>query len=175
MSAFPPIDFNVPLDLEAIRSNDPDAFVSYFRDFHNALHEMQTKTSNSIFGVQKEFIPTANISAGTGSVSSYDKQVGIYSRIGHLVWFSIDLNWDAANTTGTGDLYIDGLPVDSKGNTNAQMCFSVYDADSADGAGVCLMNPNSRRLFNFIIGAGTVEQFDANHDLTITGVYLAES
>lgn len=175
MSAFPPIDFNVPFDPSAITSRDPEVFLSYFRAFHNALADMQRLTSNSIFGTQREFIPTANISAGTGSVSSYDKQVGLYSRIGNLVWFTIDLNWDSVNTTGTGDLYVDGLPVDSKSNTNAQTVFTVYDADSADGAGICLLAPNSRRLYNFTIGAGTTEQFDANHDLIITGVYLAES
>lgn len=171
----PPFDFNVPFDPEAMSSNDKQILKTYFRDFHNALADRYRDIVKGITGESKWFQPVATNSAASASVSTYQKQTGIFHRLGNLVWFTIDIQWNSGDVTGSGDLYIDGLEIDTKQGTDLTTVFPVFDADQSDGSGVCSIINNSRRLFQFEIGAGAnFAQVDADHDLTITGVYLVE-
>jgi hypothetical protein len=71
------------------------------------------------------FTPTVAGSTTVGT-ASYGRQTGRYTRIGNLVTFSIDLDWNSG--TGTGDLRINGLPFTSASghNTGIGSSFSNF-------------------------------------------------
>jgi len=53
------------------------------------------------------FTPTI-VGTGTAGVGTYSTQVGVYTKVGNRVFFSIHLNWSAH--TGSGDMNIGGMP-----------------------------------------------------------------
>lgn len=71
------------------------------------------------------FTPTmaGTTTAGAGT---YTTQTGWYSRIGDLVYFSINLTWTAH--TGTGNIKLTGLPVTSSANNgNVQASINAFN------------------------------------------------
>lgn len=61
------------------------------------------------------FTPTI-VGSTTAGTASYGRRTGRYTRIGNLVTFSIDLDWNSG--TGTGNLLITGLPFTSVSGHN---------------------------------------------------------
>jgi hypothetical protein len=53
------------------------------------------------------FTPTI-VGTSTAGVGTYSTQVGVYTKVGNRVFFSIHLNWSAH--TGSGDMNIGGMP-----------------------------------------------------------------
>lgn len=108
--------------------------------------------------------------AGTGT---YDTQVGIYGLLGKTCWFTIQLTWDAANHTGTGNVTITGLPATSATTSNANLVFTAYDAEAGSlESGVATMAPNSTTISSVMLGSAATAAAMANdHTLTITGFY----
>lgn len=68
---------------------------------------------------------------GTAGTGTYSKQSGSFTRIGNVVFFSIELAWSAH--TGTGNIFLDGLPYS---------CGSVPSACSAFSNGLALTAAN---------------------------------
>lgn len=62
------------------------------------------------------------ITAGTGT---YTTQVGRYTRIGRVVYVSLNLAWSAH--TGTGDMQVNGLPFTVNSSVTSQMSNGTYD------------------------------------------------
>jgi hypothetical protein len=70
------------------------------------------------------FTPTiaGQSTAGTGT---YTTQVGTYTKIGRVVYVSVNLAWSAH--TGTGDMQVNGLPFTVNSTTQSQMSNGTYD------------------------------------------------
>jgi hypothetical protein len=62
------------------------------------------------------------LTAGTGT---YTTQVGTYTKIGRVVYVSVNLAWSAH--TGTGDMQVNGLPFTVNSTTQSQMSNGTYD------------------------------------------------
>lgn len=62
------------------------------------------------------------ITAGTGT---YTNQVAYYTRIGRVVYVSLNLAWSAH--TGTGDMQVNGLPFTVNSTVVSQMSIGTYD------------------------------------------------
>jgi|LakMenE01Jun11ns_1017448.scaffolds.fasta_scaffold9857353_2 hypothetical protein len=70
------------------------------------------------------FTPTiaGQITAGTGT---YTTQVGTYTKIGQVVYVSLNLAWSAH--TGVGDMQVNGLPFTVNSSVHSQMSNGTYD------------------------------------------------
>ena len=111
--------------------------------------------------------------AGTGT---YEKQVGTYVCSGRMCWFTIQLHFDNANHTGTGNLTITGLPFTSDDTTDAQVIFPVWDTQStAEFVGIAVMEPDSTSIGALFEYDGTQVSIEADHELHITGVYRVDT
>lgn len=173
MSAFPPQDWPLPLDEQLITSRDPSQNLLYQQQLVRAIQDINRQISNAIYGEKAKFLPVAQggTSAGTGT---YEVQVGQYVRFGSMVWFTINLEWDDANHTGTGDLEITGLPVSSHNLTNGVTVVNVYNSQSgSEFVGAGLIQPAESKI-SAIQNGGTTQQINgADYDLQITGIYRA--
>lgn len=73
-------------------------------------------------------------SAGTGT---YTNQVGLYKRIGNIVFFNLYINWTAH--TGTGLMRVGGFPISSVATgVGGQILAVSYASNLASGAGKIL-------------------------------------
>jgi hypothetical protein len=70
------------------------------------------------------FTPTiaGQITPGTGT---YTTQVGTYTKIGRVVYVSVNLAWSAH--TGVGDMQVEGLPFTVNSTTQSQMSNGTFD------------------------------------------------
>lgn len=62
--------------------------------------------------------------SGVAGTATYSAQVGRYTRIGNRVFFNLTVVY--SGHTGTGVIYVTGLPFDSADITNADCPVSVY-------------------------------------------------
>ncbi len=132
----------------------------------NELNQKIDQETNTV----DTFTPVVvgSTSAGTGT---YEKQVGIYGLLGKFCWFTMQVEWDAANHTGTGDVTITGLPKTSATTSDANLVFSAREAQAgALAEGLATMAPNTTALSS-IMFAGTASAMANDHTLTITGTY----
>lgn len=64
----------------------------------------------------------------TAGVGTYSSQKGFYTKIGNLVYITIYLEWSAH--TGTGNMYIGGLPFTSKADIESRGSLVIGDVQS---------------------------------------------
>lgn len=113
-------------------------------------------------------------SAGT---ASYTVQEGYYTRIGNVVYYTASLNWTGG--TGTGNLYIAGLPFTSK-NTTAYAQGNVQPGTtltvSASKVAACQVIPNTANIRvveqPVATGSVTLVAYQAAANITVTGFYF---
>jgi hypothetical protein len=77
------------------------------------------------------FTPTV-IGASISGTGTYGARVGIFTRIGNIVYFNISLSWTAH--TGVGGTRITGLPYNTSSDGN-RYCYSVYYENLTIGSG----------------------------------------
>jgi hypothetical protein len=122
------------------------------------------------------FLPTISgtTAAGTGT---YITQVAIYTKIGRIVTFQLNISWSAH--TGTGNIVIEGLPFTSYTVTSTQSAATIGYADgvafTAGGTLIAYLQTNSTQvqLRQIPSGGGTVASvpMDTAGALFISGTY----
>ena len=117
------------------------------------------------------------IGSGTAGTATYSTQEGFYTRIGNVVYYTATLTWTGG--TGTGNLYIAGLPFTSK-NTSAYATGAVQPGSaltvSASKVAACQVIPNTAniRLIELPVATGTVTliPYQAAANASVTGFYF---
>lgn len=111
-------------------------------------------------------------SAGTGT---YTTQTGRYTRIGRTVHFTAYVVWTAH--TGTGNMYISGLPFASENTANIFFQFAPFSSNLAYTANsqLQLLLFNNATTLNFyqVNGGAAASQVavDTAADVLVTGTY----
>jgi hypothetical protein len=113
---------------------------------------------------------------GAAGTATYATQVGMYVKIGSLVWIDIELNW--SGHTGTGNLVVNGLPFTSAASIGPAL--SIYPQNIGMTAGnimTCLLAPGSTQVLlrQTPAGGGAASQIpmDASGAIIISGFYQA--
>ena len=173
MSAFPPTYWEFPIRPELITSDNPMDHLAYQEELVRRLVDVNGALSNAIYGESGKWAPVAQ-GASTAGTGTYEVQVGYYVRWGNMVWFTLNLQWDDANHTGTGNLEITGLPVSAYDLTNAKVVCSCYNAESgSEFVGMAFIEPAESKISVIKSGATTQQINGADYDLQITGTYRA--
>jgi Pectate lyase superfamily protein len=122
------------------------------------------------------FTPTIVGSTTAGS-ATYSTQEGYYTRIGNVVYYSISLAWTGG--TGTGNLYIGGLPFTSKAiinyvQGNVQPGSTLTVSASKVAAAQVIPNSTQLRVIEVPVGTGTVGlcAYDTDASIFVTGFYF---
>lgn len=173
MTGLPPYEWNFITDETLLRSKNPEDQLAYQRLLNRRISDVTSELSNAVYGESSRFNPVLTSPSGA-SVSTQGPSggVGHYLRFGNIVWFSINVNYDSANVTGTGDLQIQGLPVPSIDYSNAKSIFCVYNAESgSEWVGVGVIDPSSKQVDRILNGGTTIQIETSNLDLQMTGVY----
>jgi Pectate lyase superfamily protein len=110
----------------------------------------------------------------TSGTGTYTNQVGLYTRVGNLVTFQIDLTWTAH--TGTGNMGIDQLPYSS--GSAADYAVSSVLASNLTFTGQLggAVQQNTNKILLYAIASNTAlayQPMDTTGTLTITGTYFA--
>ena len=113
-------------------------------------------------------------SAGT---ANYVAQAGSYTKIGRTVYFQVYLSWDSG--TGTGDLYVSGLPFLSSGapygvaSTAYQLNIALSALSYSTGGYVLSSNTSVRMMQSTIAGGGVSSiPYDAAGEFMMSGSYF---
>ena len=132
-----------------------------------------TPASLQGYNVSGTFTPIlyGTTSAGTGT---YTTQIGLYTRVGNLVNFQIDLTWTAH--TGTGNMGIDQLPFSS--GSAADYAVSSVAASNLTYTGQLsgAVQQNTNKIILYSVASNTAlsyQTMDTTGGLTITGSYFA--
>jgi len=172
MSAFPAITWDLNIDSKKILSGTPEALNQQQENLIRQIKRLGEQNSEGIYGLSNRWTPVAEGGTSAGVASSYGVQVGHYQRFGHMCWFTMNLQWNDADHTGTGDLTITGLPAPVKDVTNAKVIFPAYNSESGSGfVGMAFMEPDSKTISVIKNGATTLQINGADYDLQITGMY----
>lgn len=173
MSAFPPQSWNFPLRPELILSGEPKDYLKYQEELVGRIVKVNSEISNGIYGESSSWTPVAQGGSTAGS-GTYDVQAGHYVRWGNMVWFTMNLEWDDSNHTGTGDLQITGLPAAARNLTNAKVVIPLINMQSsAEWQGAGIMSPNSSVISVVQNGTTTVQINGADYTIHATGIYRA--
>lgn len=168
----PRSDFDFPSDNSLLLSDDPQDRVRYQEYFINNLKSITSQLSQGIYGNTATFKPTAIGGTVSGTASSYTTQLGLYTRFGHLCWFSISIAFTDANHTGTGDLIIEGLPVKSYEKSGLTQIVTAYSSlGGSEFTGVALIAPGTKQITPIKNGANSLQINGSDTSLLITGVY----
>ena len=169
--ATPQRTFELPLDNQAILSGDPKRLLDYIRLLVTRLDVVTEQLSTGIYGQTGDWLPVA-IGATIAGTGTYEVQVGRYVRVGDLVWFTLNLQFDDANHSGTGNLQITGLPFTSDATTSAQIVCPCWDSQSgATFVGTGIIDPTKESIDAIYDEAGVQQVITADHELHITGQY----
>ncbi len=128
MSAFPPEGWSFPLRPELITSEEAVDRLRYQEELVGRISEVSSEISDAIYGEKSKWLPVAQ-GASTAGTGTYEVQVGHYVRWGSMVWFTLNLQWDDANHTGTGNLEITGLPVSAHENSKYKTITGITQAN----------------------------------------------
>lgn len=173
MSGLPPLSWNINIEKERILSSTASETLTQQENLIREIIDLGEQTSNAVYGEVNKWVPTATSPSGA-SVSTYGVQAGHYVRWGHMVWFTLNIQYNSADVTGTGDLNIRGLPVAAKNQTNAKIVLPAYNAESGtEFVGMAFIEPNERHISVVKNGATTIQIEAANYDIQISGTYRA--
>ena len=121
------------------------------------------------------FTPTIAGSTSAGT-ASYAAQSGTYTKVGRLVTFQVYLSWSSG--TGTGDLYVSGLPFTSSAApfgvaTTAYQANIALTASNFSNGGYVLSSGSSVRLMQTPVagGAAAAVPYDAAGEFMMAGSY----
>jgi hypothetical protein len=104
---------------------------------------VQTPGNTFVQVVQSTWTPTI-IGTTTAGVGTYTTQVGLYIRLGNLVYISGDVVWTAH--TGTGNMVIGGLPFTVRNTANYfPQCSIAYNNVTTPGG---IVGSSSQFLIN---------------------------
>lgn len=114
--------------------------------------------------------------SSTAGTATYTSQVGRYTRIGNRVMFNLTVVY--SGHTGTGNIYITGLPFTSADIVNADSPMSVY----IDGISLTVTNAVQALFFRdtkiislqqYPVGGGAASgvPMDATGEIRISGQY----
>lgn len=123
------------------------------------------------------FTPTVVGSTSAGT-ATYATQAGYYTRVGNIVYYMFTLSWSAG--TGTGNLYIGGLPVASKSGTTSYAQGSVQPGSTLTVSANTFVSveaipgTTTLRIIEVPVGTGTVVEsaYDSAASLGCTGFYF---
>jgi hypothetical protein len=143
----------------------------------SAAAQVASSNANTLDDYEEgSFLPTISgtTAAGTGT---YITQVAIYTKIGRIVTFQLNISWSAH--TGTGNIVIEGLPFTSYTVTSTQSAATIGYADgvafTAGGTLIAYLQTNSTQvqLRQIPSGGGTVASvpMDTAGALFISGTY----
>jgi len=125
------------------------------------------------------FTPTVQGDAPAGT-ASYALQNGAYVKVGKLVSFQIYVSWTSG--TGSGNLFIGGLPFTSANNTTYPAAALGYVQDialTANATPLALLTNNDTRIYFYQVpsGGGSNIQllYDSAGTLIIAGTYQSAS
>lgn len=100
----------------------------------NSCNVVQNPSNtNTIYTDLTAFTPTISGTTVAG-VGTYTTQAGFYTRIGNMVFLTVNLVWTAH--TGTGSMLITGLPFTVRNTANYVPAGVLNEINFALGAGV---------------------------------------
>jgi hypothetical protein len=122
-----------------------------------------------------DFTPTV-VGTSTAGTVTYGRQTGKYTKVGRLVTFQIDLDWDSG--TGTGNLAFEGLPFTSSASVNTGV-----PANFVNGIALTVLNylqgwlPSSSTRINAMqsaVGGSSLTSvpYDAVGTVMLSGSYI---
>jgi hypothetical protein len=123
------------------------------------------------------FSPTV-IGTSTAGTVTYAVQTGKYTKIGRLVHIQLFVSWSSG--TGTGSLYIGGLPFASSASTYPAMTIGYANNLSltASNVAACYVNLGTTTIAveQYPVGGGTAAAvaYDASAGLMIGGCYTVD-
>jgi len=114
----------------------------------------------------------------TAGVGTYTSQVGLYTKIGNVVYYTINVAWSAH--TGTGNIGLSGLPFTSRNSTGALWIASGFSNNLAMSASNILaprVGSNSTQVIiaQTPVGGGAPNNIPMDSSVTtlgITGFYF---
>lgn len=162
--------YNLPLQQDKILSGDPRQMLEYLKTLVGEINKSfeQSAAYNNIH--LKEFTPLV-IGSGTAGTGTYEKNEGFYLKQGKWVYVTMQLEWDAANHTGTTNVIVTGLPVPSFNDPDGKQILVAYEAQSgATTICVAQLEPDSTQLL-MLDQDGTALAMSNDHTLTISGCY----
>jgi len=125
------------------------------------------------YNVSSTFTPIlyGTTSAGTGT---YTTQIGLYTRVGNLVTFQIELTWTAH--TGTGNMGIDQLPFNAGAAANYAVSSVAASNLAYNGQLSGAVQQNTNKILLYAVASGSALAFqpmDVAGSVVITGSYFA--
>jgi len=125
------------------------------------------------YNVSSTFTPIlyGTTSAGTGT---YTTQIGLYTRVGNLVTFQIELTWTAH--TGTGNMGIDQLPFNAGATANYAVSSVAASNLTYNGQLSGAVQQNTNKILLYAVASGSALAFqpmDVAGSVIITGSYFA--
>lgn len=165
-----PIDYVGPdIDLEKPTSN------SYLRGNANGTLEYRTidqvKSDLTIPEyITGEFIPII-VGQSTPGIGTYTLQKGRYSKIGNLVWISVELQWGAHS--GTGSFFVSGIPFPSLSTVDS-LSVGFFRLNIGSGKQLCAYITNNFIRYDIcdqVGGAATALQISPTGSLYTSGIY----
>ncbi len=126
------------------------------------------------YGLRGTFVPTiiGLSSAGTGTYSTH---AGIYSRVGNVCFFTLNLAWSAH--TGTGNMAIAGLPFTSDATFGSAVAATynglVVDAGTKQLVAIVDNNATQISLYKADVAGGAIAAVAM--DTAVTGLVVSGS
>lgn len=130
---------------------------------------------------------TPSLSAASGGIfSGQGSRVGLYTKIGNTVFFTISIVAGGSLGSGTGTLSLVGLPFTSKNTTNGYYTYALsqdnWDLAETDGELIALFPPNSTEMTFYsnkdAAGSASISSTavaSRNVNLTMTGFYFTDT
>lgn len=167
MTGLPPLNWDLSYDPDKIVNEPLQAQEEIIRQ----VKDYGERTAAGIYGSYNRFTPTAE-GSGTAGTGTYDVQKGWYQRFGKMIFFTMDLQWDDSNHTGTGDLIIKGLPAPSYDKASIDTLVNVYNSESgSEWVGLGIIGSDTKSITPIKNGATSVQIDGADYQLNITGLY----
>lgn len=121
------------------------------------------------------FTPTY-FGASSAGVTTYTTQLGKYTKIGNVVYFTMRVTW--TNATGTGAMRFGGLPFTADGTYAAMAAFSYFDSISITASSIAVAyvipGQTSGAIYCYAAGGGgaTSPSVDTAGDFALGGFYF---
>ena len=145
---------------------------STFPNISGAVTPTHTQINDAL--ADSSFTPTVSgtTAAGTGT---YTTQVGTYTRVSNVVFFSLNVTWTAH--TGTGNMRIDGLPVAAIAGLQCPVSLAISDVTLTAGNVLGARVPASTTqvsLVQYPTGGGALANvpMDTAGTIQLTGFYF---
>lgn len=133
-----------------------------------------TGTSELLADYEEGTFTPSVVGSTTAGTASYGRRTGVYTKVGRLVTFSIDLAWNGG--TGTGNLVFSGLPFTSTAlNNGVGSSFCSFPMTGLNIHSPWMNGPTSEILsFQTPVGGGgaSAVPYSGNGDAMLFGSYI---